>query len=196
MLQYITQPSAPPSIPAQVEAAISGGCRWVQLSMPATATDAQVEEMASQLTPLCRQSGTILVIDHRVEAVMHTKVHGVQLGPDDMPPAEARQYLGPHAIVGCSAVSAEQILALRGLDVDYVHLGPLPDAAAYAAVMEQLRAEGVQIPVVAVGPAVTAEQVPALLRAGVSGVAVGAPIALAANPTEETERFITILNSH
>lgn len=79
MLQYITHTSDRYTIPQQVRMVIDGGCRWIQLRMK-HASDDEVEAMARQIIPMCEESGTILVIDDRVEVVMRTKVHGVHLG--------------------------------------------------------------------------------------------------------------------
>lgn len=200
MLQYITHYSEQYSIPEQVRMVIEGGCRWVQLRMK-DASDEEVEAMAREITPICQESGTILVIDDRVEVVMRTRVHGVHLGKTDMAPAEAREYLGPHAIIGCTANTADDILAVAPLDIDYIGLGPLrhTDTKAnlapvigldgYRAIMERVRAEGVELPVVAIG-SVGADDVEPLLAAGVNGVAVSGAILRASDPVAATKAIL------
>lgn len=200
MLQYITHYSERYSIPEQVRMLIEGGCTWVQLRMK-DASDEEVEAMARELIPICRESGTILVIDDRVEVVMKTLVHGVHLGKNDMDPAQAREYLGPHAIIGCTANTADDILALAPLDIDYIGLGPLRHTETkqnlspvigldgYRQIMNRVRAEGVEQPVVAIG-SVEPDDVAPLLAAGVNGVAVSGAILRADNPVEMTRKFL------
>lgn len=192
MLQFITHPSERLTIPEQVRLAIEGGCRWIQLRMK-DATDAEVAEMARQITPLCRETGTILVIDDRVDVVMETKVHGVHLGKNDMDPARAREFLGPHAIIGCTANTADDILDLARLDIDYIGLGPFRftqtkknlspvlGIEGYRDIISRVRAAGCQLPIVAIGGIEPAD-VPALLDAGANGIAISSAIINSPDP--------------
>lgn len=192
MLQFITHPSERYSIEEQVRLAIEGGCRWVQLRMK-DATDEEVADMARRLTPMCQESKTILVVDDRVQVVMDTRVSGVHLGAEDMPPQQAREFLGPHAIIGCTAHSAEEILALRGLDVDYVGLGPYRFTATKQKlapvlglegirdIIARVRAQGFDLPIVAIG-GITADDVDPLLDAGADGIALSGAILAAPDP--------------
>jgi thiamine-phosphate pyrophosphorylase len=49
----------------------------------------------------------------------------VHVGQDDMTPGEARETVGPDAIVGLSTHSEEQIAAAAGEPVDYISVGPI-----------------------------------------------------------------------
>ena len=200
MLQYITHTSDRYTIPQQVRMVIDGGCRWIQLRMK-HASDDEVEAMARQIIPMCEESGTILVIDDRVEVVMRTKVHGVHLGKNDMDPAQAREYLGPHALIGCTANTSADITSLADLDIDYIGLGPFrhTDTNAnlapviglegYRRIMAEIRAAGIELPVVAIGGITSADVTP-LLQAGASGVAVSGAILRANDPVRETSTII------
>lgn len=119
MLQFITNPSDRWSIAEEVRMAIEGGCRWIQLRMK-DASDEDVRRTALELIPLCRDHDTFLIIDDRVELVNELRVSGVHLGRGDMDPMEARELLGPHAIIGVTANTAEDIIKWKGKDVDYV----------------------------------------------------------------------------
>ena len=192
MLQFITHPSDKISIPEQVRLAIEGGCRWIQLRMK-HATDEEVAAMAREIIPLCKETGTILVIDDRVDVVMETKVHGVHLGKNDMDPAKAREYLGPHAIIGCTANTAADILALARLDIDYIGLGPfrftttkerlspILGLEGYRTIIDEVRAAGCQLPIVAIG-GIEPGDVPALLDAGVNGIAMSGALINSPDP--------------
>lgn len=123
MLQFITNPSDRWSIAEEVRMAIEGGCRWIQLRMK-DASDEEVRRTAMELIPLCRDHDTFLIIDDRVELVNELRVSGVHLGRGDMDPMEARELLGPHAIIGVTANTAEDIIKWKGKDVDYVASAP------------------------------------------------------------------------
>lgn len=205
MLQFITHPSDRYSIAEEAQMVIEGGCRWIQLRMK-DATDEEVRAVAMELIPLCRETDTFLIIDDRVELVNELRVSGVHLGKEDMDPRQARELLGPHAIIGCTANTADDILALRGVDVDYIGLGPVHHTttkarlaptlgvSGVAEVMARVRAAGMTIPVVAIG-GVTADDVPALMAAGVNGVAVSGAIITAPDPVEYTAALVEKLNN-
>lgn len=203
MLQFITHPSERFSIADEVRMVVAGGCRWVQLRMK-DASDDEVRAVALDVIPLCKETGTILVLDDRVELTDELRVHGVHLGKQDMPPGEAREKLGPHAIIGVTANTAVDILPLARLDVDYVGLGPLRHTSTkaklapllglegYRTIVAEVRAAGVELPVVAIG-GIGFDDVGPLMAAGVNGIAVSGSIINAKEPSAATERFLELL---
>ncbi len=206
MLQFITKESEEYSIAELVQMAIEGGCRWVQLRMK-DVPDSEVSAVARELIPMCSETDTFLIIDDRVEVVNELKVSGVHLGPDDMSPREARELLGPHAVIGVTCHSAADILALRGLDIDYVGLGPfrhtttkknlapLLGLEGYRTIIKEVREAGMEIPIVAIG-GITLDDVDDLMATGVNGLAVSGAIADAQDPVKATELFIEKLNKY
>ena len=200
MLQFITHHSARYSIAEEVQMAIEGGCRWIQLRMK-NSTDEEVKETALQLIDMCREHDAFLIIDDRVNVVNDLKVSGVHLGKEDMNPMEARELLGPNAIIGVTANTAEDILAFKGKDVDYVGLGPFRYTTTkeklapvigidgYKEIVKQVRDAGVELPIVAVG-GITLEDVPALMETGVNGIAVSGAIINAPDPMLYTSKIM------
>ena len=205
MLQFITHPCSRYSVADEIRMVIEGGCRWVQIRMK-DASDNEVRRVAEEMIPLCQETGTILVLDDRVELTMELRVHGVHLGKHDMPPAQAREYLGPHAIIGATANTADDILALKGIDVDYVGLGPFRFTETkknlspvlgldgYRSVVDTVRANGCELPIVAIG-GITIDDVEPLMATGVNGIAMSGAIIGADDPVEYTARVIDRLNS-
>ena len=200
MLQFITHPSTRYSIEEEVQMAIEGGCRWIQLRMK-DASDEEVRETALQIIPMCRETDTFLIIDDRVELVNELKVSGVHLGKNDMDPVAARELLGPHAIIGVTANTAEDIHSFRGKDVDYVGLGPVrftttkknlaPELGidGVKRVVDAVRAAGSELPIVAIG-GVTLEDVDPLRAAGANGIAVSGAIINAPDPMLYTSKIM------
>lgn len=205
MLQFITNESDKYSIAEEVQMAIEGGCRWIQLRMK-DASDEEVRETALEIIPMCKENDVFLIIDDRVELVKDLRVWGVHLGKEDMNPLQARDVLGPHAIIGVTANTAEDILKFKNKDVDYVGLGPLrftttkkklsPEIGlyGYGEIIEEVRAAGMDIPIVAVG-GITDADIDPLLKQGVNGVAVSGAIINAQDPVEYTRKLITELNN-
>lgn len=185
--------------------AIEGGCGWVQLRMK-DATDQQVKEVAEQVIPMCRETDTILVIDDRVELVNELKVSGVHLGKHDMPASQARELLGPHAIIGVTANTASDILGFAGIDVDYVGLGPFRHTTTkanlapviglegYREIVAKVRDAGCELPIVAIG-GITHADVGPLMATGINGIAVSGAIVSADDPVGATTEFIRQLQT-
>ncbi len=206
MLQFITHPSPRFSIAEEVKMVIEGGCRWVQLRMK-DLTDDEVRPIAEEIIPLCKETETFLVLDDRVDLANELRVHGVHLGKQDMPVAEARELLGPHAIIGATANTIEDILAIKGIDVDYIGLGPyrftetkkrlspVLGLDGYRSIIAAKREAAIELPVVAIG-GITLEDVPAIMSTGVDGIAMSGAIISADDPTVYTAKVIeTILQS-
>lgn len=203
MLQYITNTNAPIDVVDQVKAVIDGGCRWVQIRMK-DATDDEVAGVVDKIKPLCLQTETFLILDDRVELAKTLDVGGVHLGKMDMLPSKARMILGPAAVIGVTANTFQDILAVRSLDVDYIGMGPFADTKTKKNLAPILGLEGIRnlctdmeaneinISHVAVG-GIKKEDVVPLMEAGVNGVAVSGAIAFAEDPEKETREFMKIL---
>lgn len=171
MLQYILTPP-PGSNPAElVSRAIQGGCRWIELYMP-DSTDEQVRTVAKECIPLCSEQDVFLIIYSHVDVVEELRVSGIRVGTPAAGPV-MRLKLGPHAVVGVAARTVSEIIGLRGRDIDYVTVDG-SDPEAVANMMIDLGRAGNTIPVVATGA--TPDTAPALIQAGVSGIAMSDPI--------------------
>lgn len=206
MLQFITHPSPRFSITEEVRLVLEGGCKWIQLRMK----DASYDEMratALEIIPLCKENDAIMVIDDNVRLTDELRVHGVHLGKNDMPPRQAREELGLHAIIGVTANTAEDILAMRGIDVDYVGLGPFRFTTTksalspvigldgYRDIMSAIRNAGSELPVVAIG-GITLDDIVPLMETGINGVAMSGAIINAPDPKEYTAKVIEALNRY
>ncbi len=207
MLQFITHTNADHPHPATgVLAALQGGCRWIQLRMKQADT-AQILEQAAIIARMCRDFGATFILDDHVELVADAHAHGVHLGKNDMPVAEARLLLGPGRIIGATANTFDDIAAAATAGADYIGLGPFRfthtkqklspvlGIEGYRSIMAQCRAAGIHLPVVAIG-GITSDDLPAIMATGVSGVAVSGAILNAADPILETSKFIEICQTN
>lgn len=192
MLQFITHPSDRYSIPEEVQMAIEGGCRWIQLRMK-DATDEEFRATALEIIPLCKETDTILVFDDRVDMTRELAPHGVHLGKEDMPPRQAREELGAGAIIGVTCNTIDDILATRGIDIDYIGLGPFRHTETkrrlapvlglegYKTIVKAAREAGIETPIVAIG-GITLDDVESLMATGVNGIAMSGAIINADDP--------------
>ena len=191
MLQFITHKSDRFSYAEQVKMVIEGGCRWVQLNME-NATDDEFKKVAEEITPLCQETDTILVFYGRVELTMDMKVHGVHLHRTNMPAGQAREFLGAGAIIGVTVNTATEIMATRGLDVDYVTLACDLTTNDYKRIVNEVRIAGIELPIVAAGD-ISIQEIPQLLSDGVNGIALSKSIVDADNPVAFTREVISVL---
>jgi thiamine-phosphate pyrophosphorylase len=182
-----------------VELACQGGVRWVQLrakNLPA----AEWKQRALEVQTVCRRHGATLIINDNPALALEIGADGVHLGQQDMPPAQARQLLGPQFIVGGTANTFADIEGLVAAGVDYIGLGPfrftttkeklspILGLAGYAQVLAQYRAAGFTTPIVGIGGIELAD-VAALLATGLHGVAVSGAIGSAADPAAAARLF-------
>ena len=205
MLMFITHPSERYSIAEEVQMVLEGGCKWIQLRIK-DISDEEFRQTALEIIPLCKENEAFLVFDDRVELAMEMGVHGVHLGKNDMNPLQAREPMGAEAIIGVTANTADDILRLKGWDVDYVGLGPFrytttkknlspllgPDG--YREVVNKVREADIPLPIVAIG-GITLEDIPEIMARGVNGVAVCGSIINAPEPVKYTRQLIETLNS-
>ncbi len=206
MLQFITHQTDRLGIVEGAIAALNGGCKWIQLRMKESPIE-EVKRVAEQLIPLCKKHEAILVLDDYAQLAADLDTDGVHLGKLDMPVSEARQLIGEKYIIGGTANTFEEIQELARQDADYIGLGPfrftetkknlspILGIEGYARIVEQCARQQLEIPIVAIG-GITAEDIPAIMETGVSGIALSGTILQAEDPEEETRKILDILNKY
>ena len=204
MLQFITNASSHDEIISQVHKAIAGGCRWVQLRLKG-ADDAEIYMVGKALRALCDQYEATLILDDAVRMVPVIGADGVHLGKQDMPVDEARKLLGPDKIIGGTANTFEDVERLARQGANYIgcgpfrftttkkNLSPLLGLEGYAAILEQMRQQQIDLPLIAIG-GITVEDVPDLVDLGVSGIAISGAILEAKKPDVMMRKFIRVEN--
>ncbi len=195
-LQYITHTDT------GLDEVLRGGCRWVQLRMK-DASDSEFAEMANRIIPMCRNYGATIIFDDRVDMVAELGADGVHLGKKDMPVEKARKILGPSKIIGATANTESDMLRAFEAGADYIGLGPfrftttkkelspILGAEGIRRIMEYCHREGITIPVVAIG-GITLDDLVALRRTGVNGVAISG---LIFNSQDKEQTTKTIINT-
>ncbi len=142
----------------QVEQMIRGGATFIQIRDKNAGTKALVDTVRGSVAAADR-SGAKIIVNDRVDAALVGGAHGVHLGQDDLPPAEARKILGPQAIIGLSTHSVEQAVAALAEPVDYIAIGPVYPTLTKADTDPVVGLEGVRavrdivgdLPLVAIG---------------------------------------------
>lgn len=109
---------------AVLHAALSGGVDIVQLREKELGRD-DIERSAQTFRRLCDTYSTLLIVNDDPYLARTCDADGVHVGQDDVAATEARELLGPEAIVGLSTHSEEQLAASDGQPIDYVSVGPI-----------------------------------------------------------------------
>jgi thiamine-phosphate pyrophosphorylase len=149
-----------------------------------------VARAVGSAAPACR-----VLVDDRADIAFAARargehVHGVHLGQDDLPVADARALLGPGAIIGLTTGTLDLV---RGAEqqadlLDYVGAGPFRPTPTKDSGRTPLGIDGyrdltaaTRLPIVAIGD-VTPADVPALAGTGIAGAALVRAIMHASDP--------------
>lgn len=190
---------------AVAEQFLQGGGRWIQLRMK-EAPEAEVLKRGEAMRVLCRRYGAVFIMNDNPEWAKAIGADGVHLGQKDRLPEEARQILGDGAIIGSTVNTFNQIAARCHGETDYFGLGPfrftttkknlsaILGVEGYRNIAAQMRAEKIDLPVVAIG-GIELEDVPQILRSGMPGVALSGAIARSEDPKGSAASFLRVLET-
>ena len=109
---------------ALLRAALTGGADIVQLSEKELRR-AEIERAAGTFRRVADTFSALFVLNDDPELARVCDADGVHVGQDDVAAEQARETMGPDAIVGLSTHSEEQLAASAGRPVDYVSVGPI-----------------------------------------------------------------------
>jgi thiamine-phosphate pyrophosphorylase len=109
---------------ALLRAALTGGVDIVQLREKELGR-AEIERAASTFRRVCDTYSALFIVNDDPDLARACDADGVHVGQDDASAEEARELLGPDAIVGLSTHSEEQIAAANERPVDYMSVGPI-----------------------------------------------------------------------
>lgn len=150
---------------------------------------------AKVLGEICARACVPLLINDHVEIALLAGADGVHIGQGDMSPAQARDMLGPEAILGLTAFTEDHIRSVDPAIVDYIGTGPVYPTQTdkgKPVLGVQRFADLVKlspVPVVGIG-GITSENAFPVLEAGAAGVAVMRAIGEAADVKAAVESFL------
>ena len=179
-------------------AAAAGGADVIQYREKRQVSTKELMRVAALISLACREFGTTLLIDDRVDVAAAVGATAVHLGREDLPPYVARQILGPEAIIGGTANSVEEAVKVAKQPVDYLGVGPVfgttskGDRAAPMLGLERFAeiCGAVEKPVIGIG-SITADRVGDVLAAGAFGVAVLSAVVCQEDPQAACREFAT-----
>jgi thiamine-phosphate pyrophosphorylase len=160
-----------------VREAIAGGADAVQLREKER-SDSEIVAIAAEIRAVTARSGTLFIVNDRLDIALSAGADGVHLGQDDLPVAVARRLAPRPFLIGASVGSPGEAIQAERDGADYVAVSPVFPTGSKADAgpahgLESVAAvsRAVRIPVIGIGgigPANAAE----VLRAGADGCAV------------------------
>ena len=174
-----------------VEQALEGGATFIQLREK-EAPSAALVLWARELKSLCEKAGVPFIINDDVEVARIMGADGVHVGQSDTACAEAREALGPDAIIGVSVQTVEQAQQAQAAGADYLGVGAIfatptkPEAEALGIDALAAICKAVDIPVVAIG-GLTKQTIPQLSGSAAAGVALVSAIFAAEDIRQTTQ---------
>ena len=135
-------------------------------------------EIAEMIRKATLNTGTLFVVNDRIDVALLSGADGVHVGQSDLPARAARAMLGPDAIIGVSTATVEESIEAEAEGADYLGVGPIfptgtkadaGEAIGLAAITAIKRA--VRIPVVAIG-GISLANIADVARAGADSAAV------------------------
>jgi thiamine-phosphate pyrophosphorylase len=176
---------------AVLAAFLAGGARFLQLRDKSPSTGARLA-LADAVVAETHAAGGRVIVNDRADIARLSGADGVHVGQDDLTVDEARQILGPDAIVGLSTHDERQIEEAAHTTATYIAVGPIyatttKDTGYSSRGLDLVRQAVLTLrqsslrqssgpagqgrPVVAIG-GITLERAPEVLAAGAASVAV------------------------
>ena len=170
------------------EMAIAGGADTIQFREKKRSTK-ELVDIAETLRRVCRARNVPLIINDRVDIALAVDADGVHLGQRDLPVAVARKLLGPEKIIGGTAATLDEAIAVQNEGADYLGFGHIYSTTSKqkhgAPKGPEALAEicgALAIPVIAIG-GIDQENFLPVFDAGAWGIAVIASVCAAPDPT-------------
>lgn len=141
-----------------------------------------------EMARLAESLGKVLVVNDRPDLALQVGAQGVHLGKDDGSPWQARELLGPGAVIGATVHDLDELEALRGAPIDYIGVGPVFGTRSKSTGLPDLGLQRLEsicraspFPVIGIG-SIHPDNALQVLQAGARGVAVLSAVCQSTNP--------------
>ncbi len=184
-----------------IRSAIRGGADCVQYWHH---EEEDASSVAMQVRDVCRESGTLFIVNDYVEMAAEIGAGGVWLGQNDMSPVEARRILGDDAFIGLTCDTFQDLRNANELPegvvsaISAVIHPSLLNPAANALGLEGFcrLCEKSRYSVIAIG-GLTPDYVAEMMEMGIDfeGIAVSGQVLHAESPEEASSEFVSSMSS-
>ncbi len=178
--------------------AVKGGVSVVQLREKESSTRDFVE-LARALKKALTPYHVPLIINDRLDVMLASGADGLHIGQSDLSYQDARNLLGPDALLGLSVENEQQVQAAKEWQLSYLALSPLfstptkTDTAAPWGLegLKKIRPE-VHCPLVVIG-GIHLQNAKEVLAAGADSLAIVSAIMSAPNVAQRAQEFRQII---
>lgn len=177
-----------------VESLISAGVHVLQLRDKHLA-DRDLVKRARLLRQLTLATETLFIMNDRPDLAVLSEADGVHVGQEELSVKDVRAVVGAKMLVGVSTHSIEQARDAVLAGANYIGIGPtFPSTTKQFEAFPGLEfaqsvAEEISLPGFAIG-GITSENLPQVIKAGITRVAVGAAITEAEDPAVIAKAFL------
>ena len=183
------------------EAVLEGGATLVQLRDKAGELET-VLPTARAIKALCESRGALFIVNDDPALAIASGAHGLHLGQEDMPVAEARRIVGPATIIGRSNNTIEEIEASRNAGADYLAVGAVFPTSTMGKSGRPVvgidlittAKEAADQPIVAIG-GITRYNAAEVMRAGADCICAVGAITLADNPKTAAQELVEAIEA-
>lgn len=172
---------------------LAGGVDCVQLREKNMAAGEYLA-LAKKISQLCQEQDKLFIVNDRPDIALAVGAHGVHLGQDDLPVAQARKVLSSQMVIGISTHSLAQAKQAVADGADYIGVGPIfatgtkPSAKPVGLEYVQQAAKQIDLPRANIG-GISLDNVAQVVASGAKCVAICSAIICSDNPAKTTGEF-------
>jgi thiamine-phosphate pyrophosphorylase len=186
---------------SDVLSAVSCGVKTVQYRSKNAETREMYHE-ALDLGRICRDAGSLFLINDRLDIAMAVEADGVHVGQSDMPCIKARRLLGEGKIIGVTVHNLAEAVQAEEEGADYLGVSPIfqtatkPDAGKPGGIrlIEEIKSQ-VSLPLIAIG-GINHANAPEVVRAGADGICAISCVVAEVDVKERIRRFQEMFDGH
>jgi thiazole tautomerase (transcriptional regulator TenI) len=179
--------------------ALAAGGAAVALHLRAPSAGGRVlHELATGLRDTCDRTGSMMVVNDRVDVALAAGADGVQLGARGLPVVAVRQWVEDRLVVGASVHTRGEAMEAVAAGADFLLVGTVYETASHPGRsgrgIEAVRElEDAGVAVIGIG-GITPERARAVLKAGAHGVAVMRGVWAEDDPAAAVTRYLDAMN--
>lgn len=159
--------------------------------------DSVVVDIGHKIRTLCDEYGATFIINDRADIAHIVDADGVHLGENDISVQDARDLLGPNAIIGKTTTCPDEVIEAVNEGADYVTIGNIyttPAKLTESIDMSTIRwiNDNIDIPSFLTGE-INLTNINEIVRAGAKKIALTDAIMYARIPEESARAFLRYL---
>jgi len=198
-LHFITHDIQKHTHVAQAQLACEAGAKWIQYRC-FSKTEEELLADIHLIAAICDDWGATLIVTDHIHLKGKADIQGFHIEDMDADFIEIRNQVGEEYTLGGSANTVENLIRLAKDGADYAGFGPfkltttkpntspLLGVKGYEQAFSLLKAQHIELPVLAVG-GVTLQDVDPLMATGIYGIAASSAINLAEDLRDAYEGF-------